>query len=383
MKNSIKWILFDFIAEIVCSLFVFNELQNAYTDQRGNIIEVWRNLDRYDVSRSKQQSFGEAFTSYFDLARRKLLGMKPKDAIMAERLEYLYVYCRTIILLALSLTFVYLFFKIVFRLYRNSIPEKVTAISKPPVFKKNMNVNLWLDMFEIYLAEENIRSNKYKCICLMSNLDMEFLQLIKFYNDNVVNDYDKLVTTMRNLFAVDEKTSVEAQLEFSNRQQKSGENIHQYYASLMKSSYDAFGNLTRDQRLENVGKRFIAGLEPSYDNLRCKLLETYDDKSTKKKNWKEIIEVADKFKSIYAQKQLKINVIKTRCEHVQVVNSNSNTRVRCLECNPIVKPIRKNKFSKNESPKCYNCLERGHIRAFCPLKNVDGKTLINKRLQII
>jgi len=309
-----------------------------------------------------------------------MFGMKPKDAVMAQRLEFLYIYFRTFFLAAAVLVFVFLFCKIVFRLYRSSKPDKITAINKPPLFNSQTNVNLWLDLFEIYLAEENVKSNKYKCICLLSNLDMECIQQLKYYNDKITNDYNKLTAAMRNLFAVDQKTSVEAALDFSKRQQRPNENIHQYYAALVKLSYDAFSNLTKEQRIEQVGKRLIAGLESSLDQLRCKLLEVYDEKSKSKKDWSKIMEVANRWKDIYGQKQLKVNSIKTSCEHVRVKSNDSNTTVRCLECNPI-RDITRSNSVKRQSPQCYNCHEHGHVRATCPLKDSDRKEIINKRLE--
>ena len=135
-----KWILLDFVMEIVCSLFIFSEIQNAYTNQRDNIIDLWRKLDKYESTVSSQNTVSTIW-SYLDLTRRKMFSMKPKDAVMAQRLEFLDIYFRTFFLAAAVLVFVFLFCKIVFRLYRSSKPDKITAINKPPLFNSQTNVN--------------------------------------------------------------------------------------------------------------------------------------------------------------------------------------------------------------------------------------------------
>lgn len=67
-------------------------------------------------------------------------------------------------------------------------------------------------------------------------------------------------------------------------------------------------------------------------------------------------------------------------EETQIQPLDSNTTVRCLECNPIRDITRSNSI-KRQSPKCYNCHEHGHVRATCPLKDSDRKEIINKRLE--
>lgn len=382
-KFSLGWFLLSCFADVSIMLYIVNTIQAVHLNAKDNIVELWQNL--YSKKEPPVQQEKPSFFSLFSSKNEDHVELPLNE--YEENMRFLYIYFRTFLIIGAVCNSLYLTCKILFQLYRDTKPAKASNVIPPAVFKKKTNVLQWLDMFELYLAEERITSNRYKCVCLLSHLDIECMAMVKHYGEGVEKEYPRLIEAMKNLFAVDPKTACEAQLEFNRRQQHTNENIHQYYAALMEISTRAFGTYSKQQRLETVGNRFIYGIAPELDNLRYKLLEKYNSNNKKKPiEWNKLIMDAETLRHIYAQKQIHVDKIRVECmciKRLGITNNKGNIRVRCEQCDPSSARVSKVNTVETimKNMKCYKCAGIGHFKQQCPLKGLSKNDSEYKRVK--
>ena len=100
------------------------------------------------------------------------------------------------------------------------------------MFTMKTDVKSYLKMFDLFLKEERIYDDSYKCVVLLSKLQAECIQMIESYSPNVSKSYNRLTSTMLKLFGKRDLSPLDASLMFIHREMTDKENIYQYYAAL-------------------------------------------------------------------------------------------------------------------------------------------------------
>ena len=225
-----------------------------------------------------------------------------------------------------------------------------TYMTAPKPYQTGSDIRNWFELFELYLNASNIRDDNHKCNILISKLDSDTNQRLKFYvttdgsSDSLVNSrYSLLKSALINFFGRAESNPSDDLNKFAQRCQRPNENIHIYYSRLNELSlpiFKSFGSSHKD-RIKLVNRRFVDGL--SNANLRSRLMEIIEDPT----NNQEILTVAERFERFYSSKQIGTSVV-------------NQAKI------PINNPVSKIVPSFKGQIQCHGCRMYGHVKHSCP-----------------
>ena len=184
-----------------------------------------------------------------------------------------------------------------------------------------------------------------------------------------MKSYTHLKSSMLKLFANKNPSHREAVAKFETRQQESDENLHQYYATLSSLSKESFPTLSKNQRLEYVGERFIDGI--LNDALKVELSKYISTDF----NYKKLLEYAAKMEPVFMRSvtvnKIHINRLECPCKtNCFNKKSQGNIIVRCTLCQKKKQQTKLNcdnltKTALYQNKQCFKCQQFGHLRRDC------------------
>jgi predicted aspartyl protease len=242
-------------------------------------------------------------------------------------------------------TLLYFTSKIFKRLF-NKFFSQTSHLSPPNTFEpySKQPIRRWLDDMNRFFEAANITKDSEKCAIVLSKCNDTTKRSLLAFDKTCKKSYSSIVHALTRMYKEHSKSTEEFYKMFSSLTQTSCGTINDFYIELEEIADLAFPNVTDENKMEIIEKRFIDGITNEHLRAAIKLAKqkapTWFESNFKRQ--KSILEIALELNEIYEPKDSKIN-------YTQYSKAGPKTL-------------------------CYRCSNYGHFGRDCPLNNQSNET---------